>query len=225
MLRIKRRIILSMVLLSLAGFAWAEATTQWVRDRIVVSVRDAPGKEGKVLRSIATGTEVKVLERSTNGAYVKVALKNGTEGWVAARYLVDKPIAALRLAEMEAEWKRFKEENARLKKELEELQALSEDPDAVRRLRAENERLTAEVARFKEINAEPLALANENEELRNSNVALEKELQMVRQELQVARDRSDRDWFLLGAGVLFAGILVGIVLPRLRVRKRNSWEL
>jgi len=85
--------------------------------------------------------------------------------------------------------------------------------------------LNAEVERFKEINAEPLALANENETLRNKNVALEKELQMVQQELQVAKDRSDRDWFLLGAGVLAAGILVGIVLPRLRVRRRNRWEL
>jgi len=112
----KRRIILLMILVMMASSVWAEATTRWVRDRIVVSLRDAPGKEGKVLRSIATGTEVKVLERSDNGAYVKVALKNGTEGWVAARYLVDKPIAAIRLAEMEKEWKQFKEENERLKK-------------------------------------------------------------------------------------------------------------
>ncbi len=221
----KRRIVLAVVLAVMVGITWAEVTTQWVRDRIVVSLRDAPGREGKVLRSIATGTEVRVLEYSDNGTYVKVALKNGTEGWVAARYLVDKPIAAIRLAAMEAEWEQFKKENARLKKELEDLQALSGDMEALRKLRDENERLTAEVERFKEINAEPLAFASENEELRNKNVALEKELQMVSQELQVARDRSDRDWFLLGAGVLIAGILVGIVLPRLRVKRRNSWEL
>ncbi len=220
-----RQIVLLVMLAATTGAVWAEATTLWVRDRIVVSLRDAPGKEGKVLRTIATGAEVKLLERSSNGAYAKVALKNGTEGWVAARYLVDEPIAAIRLAKMETEWKRFKEENERLRKELEDLQSLSKDPDALRRLKSENERLTAEIRRFEEINTEPLALANENEALRNKNVALEKELQMVRQELQVAKDRSDRDWFLLGAGVLIAGILVGIVLPRLRVRKRNSWEL
>ncbi len=218
----KRRIFLLLLFASIAGSAWAEAT-HWVRDRIVVSVRSAPGSDGKVLRSIPSGTGMKVVEH--DGAYAKVVLNNGLEGWVASRYLVDKPIAAMRLAKMEKEWKQYKEENVRLKKELEELQALSGDLEAVRRLRAENARLTAEAEKFREINTEPLALASENEELRNKNVAIGKELQMVRQELQVTKDRSDRDWFLLGAGVLIAGILVGIVLPRLRVRKKNSWDL
>ena len=212
------------LLVAAAGSAWAEAT-HWVRDRIVISVRNAPGSDAKVVRTISSGTGMKVLERSSNGAYAMVKLDNGVEGWVATRYLVDKPIAAMRLAKMETEWKRFKEENAELKKELEELQALSGDLEAVRRLRAENVRLTAEVARFKEINTEPLALADENEQLRNRNLAIDKELQMVRQELQVAKDSSGRDWFLLGAGVLIAGILVGTILPRLRLRKRNSWDL
>ncbi len=212
------------LLVATAGSAWAEAT-HWVRDRIVISVRNAPGSDAKVVRTISSGTGMKVLERSSNGAYAMVKLDNGVEGWVATRYLVDRPIAAMRLAKMETEWKRFKEENAELKKELEELQALSGDLEAVRRLRAENVRLTAEVARFKEINTEPLALADENEQLRNRNLAIDKELQMVRQELQVAKDSSGRDWFLLGAGVLVAGILVGTILPRLRLRKRNSWDL
>ncbi len=220
----KQRIFLLILLASIGGSVWAEAT-HWVRDRIVVSLRSEPGSEGKVLRSISSGTGMKVVERSSNGAYAKVVLNSGLEGWVATRYLVDKPIAAMRLAKMETEWKQFKEENVRLKKELEELQALSGDLEAVRRLRAENARLTAEADKFREINTEPLALASENEELRNKNVAIDKELQMVRQELQVVRDRSDRDWFLLGAGVLIAGILVGIVLPRLRVRRKNSWDL
>ncbi len=220
----KQRIVLFILFAGIAGSVWAEAT-HWVRDKIVISVRSEPGSDGKILRSISSGTGMKIVERSSNGAYAKVVLNNGLEGWVSTRYLVDKPIAAMRLAKMEAEWKQFKEENTHLKKELEELQALSGDLEAVRRLRAENARLVAEAEKFREINAEPLALANENEELRNKNVAIDKELQMVRQELQVAKDRSDRDWFLLGAGVLVAGILVGIVLPRLRIRKKNSWDL
>ncbi|HFC53316.1 MAG TPA: TIGR04211 family SH3 domain-containing protein [Gammaproteobacteria bacterium] len=219
-----RRLILFVFLVIAAGSAWAEAT-HWVRDRIVISMRDAPGSDAQVIRTISSGTGMQILERSGNGAYARVKLDNGVEGWVATRYLVDKPIAAMRLAKMEKEWKRFKEENEQLRKELEDLQELSGDLEAVRRLRAENARLTAEVERFKELNTEPLALANENEQLRSRNLAIDKELQLVRQELQVAKDRSDRDWFLLGAGVLIAGILVGIALPRLRLRKRDSWEL
>ncbi len=216
------RSALLLLLVTMAGSVWGEAT-HWVRDRIVISVRNAPTSDAQVVRTISSGTGMELLERSANGAYARVRLENGVEGWVAARYLVDKPIAAMRLAKMEKEWKRFKDENAQLKKELEDLRELSGDLEAVRRLRAENVRLNTEVERFKEINTEPLALANENEKLRSRNLAMDKELQMVRQELQVARDRSERDWFLLGAGVLFAGILVGLVVPRLRLRKRDSW--
>ena len=220
----RRQLFLAILLVSVAGSVCAEAT-HWVRDRIVVSLRNAPGSDGKVLRTISTGTGMKILERSGDGAYARVELNNGQKGWVATRYLVDKPIAAMRLARMEKEWKQYKEENLHLKKELEDLRALSGDLEAVRRLRAENARLTAEAEKFREINTEPLALANENEQLRNKNITLDKELQMARQELQMLKDHSDRDWFLLGAGVLIAGILVGIVLPRLRIRKKNSWDL
>ena len=37
------------------------------------------------------------------------------------------------------------------------------------------------------------------------------------------KDNSTRSWFLIGAAVLFAGILLGIILPRLKVRKKDSW--
>ena len=219
-----RRTVPLLLLLAVAAPVWAEIT-HWVRDRIVISVRSAPGTDSQVIRTISSGAGMQLLERSSDGAYARVKLSNGVEGWVATRYLVDKPIAAMRLAEMEKEWRGFKEDNEQLRRELEELRELSGDLEAVRRLRAENVRLTAEVERFREINAEPLALAAENEQLRKRNLAIDKELQLVRQELQVAKDRSDRDWFLLGAGVLFAGILAGALLPRLRSRRRSSWDL
>lgn len=36
------------------------------------------------------------------------------------------------------------------------------------------------------------------------------------------RDRANRDWFLAGAGVLFGGMLLGLLLPKRR--KRQSWS-
>jgi len=209
---------------TMAGSARAEAT-HWVRDRIVVSVRNAPGSDGKVLHSISSGTGMRVLEQTADGTYARVALNSGLEGWVGTRYLVNKPIAAARLAKMEKEWEQFKKENVLLKKNLDEFKELDKDLEVVHRLRDENTKLTSEIERFREINMEPMALANENEQLRNKNVANDKQIQMMRQELQIVKDRSDRDWFLLGAGVLIIGILMGIVFPRLRVKKKNGWDL
>ena len=54
--------------------------------------------------------------------------------------------------------------------------------------------------------------------------AQREELQTLRQERDALQAREARQWFLLGASVLGAGIVLGLVLPRLRWRrKRNDW--
>jgi SH3 domain protein len=39
------------------------------------------------------------------------------------------------------------------------------------------------------------------------------------------QDRSQRDWFLTGAGVLGGGIFLGLVLPMLRRKKQSGFDL
>jgi SH3 domain protein len=45
---------------------------------------------------------------------------------------------------------------------------------------------------------------------------------MLDEENTSLRDRTNRDWFLAGAGVLFGGILLGLLVPKLR--KRKNWS-
>jgi len=46
---------------------------------------------------------------------------------------------------------------------------------------------------------------------------------LLKIEIDQVRSGSSRDWFFAGAGVLLAGILVGLIAPRLRRRRRSSW--
>ena len=52
---------------------------------------------------------------------------------------------------------------------------------------------------------------------------LENEHTLLSQETQMLRDSSDREWFLNGAGVIIFGIIIGLIAPRLRTRKKSSW--
>ena len=53
--------------------------------------------------------------------------------------------------------------------------------------------------------------------------SLEKELQLIQQENQSLKDRSQREWFIAGAGVLLGGMLLGLIIPKLRWRKKSGW--
>jgi SH3 domain protein len=40
----------------------------------------------------------------------------------------------------------------------------------------------------------------------------------------VLQDSSNREWFLTGAGVIIIGILIGLIAPRLRPKKKSGWD-
>jgi SH3 domain protein len=90
-------------------------------------------------------------------------------------------------------------------------------------LLSQTESANAELERLKQVAAQPILLDNQNRELKQQNVSLEKELQLLQQENQVLKDRSQREWFIAGAGVLLGGMLLGLILPKLRWRKKSGW--
>lgn len=75
---------------------------------------------------------------------------------------------------------------------------------------------------------EELALANE--ELGRQNALLRDRVGDLRHQLEGAerasleqRSREQRRWFITGAAVLLAGLLLGLLLSRLRLRRRSRW--
>lgn len=53
--------------------------------------------------------------------------------------------------------------------------------------------------------------------------ALEKEIQALRVDNESLRKNHDTDWFIAGATAILVGILIGLIVPRVRWR-RKSWN-
>ena len=68
-----------------------------------------------------------------------------------------------------------------------------------------------------------MALENENRQLKEKLQQIDHENQSLVIENNALKDNSTRSWFLIGAAVLFSGIILGLILPRLRIRKKDSW--
>jgi SH3 domain protein len=68
-----------------------------------------------------------------------------------------------------------------------------------------------------------LAIRDQNESVRRRLNEANEKVELLTIENAQFRGRSTREWFVAGAGVLFAGILVGLVAPRVRRRRRSTW--
>ena len=71
--------------------------------------------------------------------------------------------------------------------------------------------------------ARPLEIAAQNRSLKQELVKERDDMKKLLRENAVLRDRSNRDWFLAGAGVVLASLFLGLVIPKIPWRRRRSW--
>lgn len=213
-------------LLTLLPVASAPAkTVRYVSDSLEVPLRAGASLRHKIVRMLPSGTQVEVLETDTDKGFALVRTADGTvQGWLPNQYLMETPSARTALGTMQTEFDRVRSENASLKERLDTLTTQKVDAEtSFSQLSSDNHRLAQELATIRRTAANAIAIDQQNKDLQERVVNLERELQIVQQENQSLADRSNRDWFLLGAGVLVSGVLVGLILPRLRVQRRSRW--
>lgn len=215
-----RKLLFALCLLLLGGSVFAE--TKYVVDQIVITLRSGQSNQHQILRTLPSGTKMEVLE--TGDKYSRVRLADGTEGWVLNQYMTSTPIARHRLAATQKRLVELEAENVRLKEEL--AAANSKEGDISRQyatLKKEDAKLNEELERLRRVAAKPLQLKNENTRLKKELLDIENEHELVQQENQMLRDSGEREWFLTGAGVIILGIILGLIAPSLRPRKKSSW--
>ncbi len=217
------KLLLLVILLGWQPFAWGE--TAYISDQRTVQMRAGRGLDYKILSQLESGTPVTILQRDNKSGYSKVQLKNGQRGWVLARFLTKEPPARVKLPELEQKLQALMEENNRLKQTLAALTAqhaqVSADKD---KFNTQTSRLQAELKRIRKSAANALEIEAERNQLRERVVLLERELQKVKLEKQALESETGQSWFAIGAGVLFAGIVLGLILPRLGWRRKPGWD-
>lgn len=218
-----KRLFTTLLLTFAAISASIAANYNYVSDQLVITLRTGQGNTYQILKTLPTGTRLEVLETTETG-YSRVRTNDGTEGWVRSQYLIDKPTAAMQLEHTSRQLEQLKEQNDKLRDTLSQVQKERADLSAERDdLLKQKQEADKELTHLNEVAAKPVLLDKQNQELQQNNVALEKEMQILNQENQVLKDRSRRDWFIAGAGVLLGGLILGLLIPRLRLKKRSSW--
>ena len=214
----KRYMLLTMMAVLLVVSA-AHAQPAYVTDVFEITLRSGPTNSNKILKMLPSSTPVEVLRSDKDWSLVRA---EGLEGWVLTRYLTTTAPAALQV-------ERFAKENETLRAKMDEMtektsattgenQALLDRLDRAEMELASLQQQYAELERGSKAYVE---LKKAHDEL----IALEAKTAQRAEILEMKnRDLSGDTqfrWFLTGAGVVGASLLLGLALGRLQ-RKKTS---
>jgi SH3 domain protein len=220
---VKNLPVLVILFLATAGNALAES--RYVSDKLEITMRSGKGNSYSITRMLSSGTQVEVLEVDKSAGYTKVRTNSGKEGWVLSRYLMRSQAARDRLAAAEKKLAELELEKRKLETSM---ASLSEEKTVLNSklaaLQGDSRKVSQELTEIKRTASSALAIDSENKDLKSRVVSLERELQTLQQENEGLKDRTARDWFMVGAGVVLLGIIVGLIIPRIRWRKKSSWD-
>ncbi|RPI61507.1 MAG: TIGR04211 family SH3 domain-containing protein [Lysobacterales bacterium] len=203
----------------------AQAETRYVTDRTIVELRRGPSTEYLILRNLEAGDRVEVLEENEAQGYSRVRVADqGTEGWILTRFLMAEPIARERLAVAERSLSAARERVAALQAENEEL---ARDLASVRAELAETQTnhgtVSRELADIRTAAANVVEIRDQNTSLQQRLVQRDREVEQLASDNALLAGRNSQNWFVVGAAVLLAGIVIGLIAPTLRRRRRSDW--
>ena len=201
-----------------------QAADKYVTDVVYVPLRAGPGNQYRILhQGLRTGTRMTVLEDNAGEGFTKVQMSDGTEGFIRTQYLMDLQPARDRLPQEQ-------EKNQQLSAQLKQLQAelqqreteLQSARDNLKNTSTMLDEKTTELVSLREATAEPLALDRRNKQLMEENLRYKNRVEVVEAEnAQLVRNNSIR-WYLYGGGTILVGILLGLFLPMVKLRKKPA---
>lgn len=209
-------------LLLLLPLSTSYAATRYVSDQLEIPMRKGQGINFGIRKMLPSGTPLTVLQGNKN--YTQVKTKDGTTGWILTRYLSEESSAR---DQLEASKKRISELESSLtnsKREISGLTTQNTDADTENEsLQQTADRLKRELDELHLTASNAIGLANENSQLKAKTQEIDRELQAVTIENNALKANDRKRWFLVGAAVLVFGILLGLILPRLRFQRKSGY--
>lgn len=199
------------------------AETMWLSDVLWVNVRTGPSDNNRIIKIIKSGTRMEVLEKPADSNYYRIRTETGIEGWIPHRYLLDEPTGSLKVELITAEKQQLQTQFDQLQEKYTTL--LNDKGDVngeLETLRADNESLSQELNRIKAVSGDAINLDERYQALAEENAAIKNQLDVMQAENQSLREFNDNKLLYAGGALIFVGIFLGVILPRLTGKQRRG---
>ena len=191
----------------------------YITDELDLPIRSDKNFGNNIIRLLPSGTELSLLQSTEDGwAQIKF---DDTIGWIKSFYLSPDPSSREKLKKLTRSYNankllisKLSEEKEALEKKLQSLKQENTD------LLVQSSKSQAEKEHMEQIYQDALKLEHENDKLTQEKLQLKAELQLSENNSQIQIDTSSRNWFIVGAIVLFFGMMIGFIVPNLLKKKR-----
>ena len=215
--------IVSLLLLFISTPGFAE-TTLYVSDDLTIPMRSGTTNRHKILKFLDSGTAVKLLEKTDDESYARIQLDDGKEGWVKMEHLMNTPSARDRLVTTNQKLESRMDEIRSLKDTISDLKNQNSELEQARqKLQQQNSSLEQTLAELRRTAAQPIAIHEENKQLQTKIDELSETNQQLVAENANLNDNSLKEWFIIGAAVAIGSLILGLIIPNIRWRKKDSW--
>ena len=211
-------IALSLALLTLTLKVSAESFV-YITDQLDLPIRSDKSFGNNIIRLLPSGTELSLLQ-STEDGWAQIQFDD-TIGWIKSFYLSPDPSSREKLKKLTRTYNANKLLISKLSGEKDELESqLLSQKQENNDLVVQSSKSQAEKEHVEQIYQDALKLEHDNEKLIQEKLQLRAELQLAVNNTQIQKDTSSRNWFIVGAIVLFFGMVIGFIVPNLLKRRR-----
>lgn len=198
--------------------------TNYISDVLNVPLRSGPSTSHRILhRGLPSGTQLTILAIDEEAGFTQIRTAGGLEGWVTSQYLVQEPIARVKLAASEKRLQNLKVKFDKEREALANLQAEHTKTQANNRtLNSQVQTLTKELAELKRVSADPIHEHTLNVELTQQNQRLVAQVDELSDQNRRLEENVQREWLVYGGGLVLLGLLLGVVIKS-RPPKRSTY--
>jgi SH3 domain protein len=210
----------------LAIFVWvvlscAVARAEFVTEALRVELRSGASTEHRIIDFVKAGTKIEVLQAGE--AFTRIRTANGSEGWIASQYVVNDPPSRELLEQSRA---RIDQLTANLEQATagtgNVFAELERNKAQVATLTEQLASTRAELDRIRRVSANSIEAEQKVQNLEELNTQLRDELKSASAERQRLADNLEERWMLVGAGLVFGGLVLGAIIKS-RPR-RSAWS-
>ena len=214
-----------LLLFSTLNAAYGE--THYVTDTLILNLREGPGINHKVIRTLKSNMPVEILEESDR--YLKVRTKEDEIGWVEKQYITTEAPKTILTEKMKKDLSELTEKNSKLETNLTSLRSdlhstrlrVKELEEEIGTCKNELTRKDSELKRIADKDSSIFGqkqgatkLKHNDIKYKDENTELKQKLKAVEKENKQLRIKQMIWWFVAGGAVFLIGLITGRILSR-----------